>query len=96
MSELLPCPFCGAPGVIEHCPEAYPNAMRVRCEKDCMLPQAGLDARKRAIEAWNKRVPFPLIYKLSPREQARVDKGLGFLPGYMLENDGSVKSGEWF
>ena len=54
------------------------------------------DAFLTGVEWEKNRMGRELRASLSPREKARIAKGLPFMPGYMLKDDGTVGDGVYF
>ena len=48
------------------------------------------------VEWEQNRMGREMAASLSPREKARIAKGLPFMPGYMLKDDGTVGDGVYF
>lgn len=50
MPELLPCPFCGAPGA-----KLVPGGGYWKIKCDCGITVSGYATGKNAVTAWNRR-----------------------------------------
>ena len=75
MSELLPCPFCGAPASLEHDSDHHGDWFNLGCSRhwgavpdpDDGCPAGRLwyteepEKEAAAIAAWNRRPPLPTI-----------------------------------
>ena len=61
--ELLPCPFCGAPGVVGDSFTGMGRECWIACcnNNECPASEVVVDmpTRKEAIDAWNTRAPTP-------------------------------------
>lgn len=55
-NNLLPCPFCGEPVLMQEAHERK-SYYRGQCDNDDCAYNRWFNTKEEAIEAWNKRVP---------------------------------------
>jgi hypothetical protein len=84
MTELLPCPFCGAPARDDLLPH-HNGPGWVQCSA-CECDQHMSDTREEAVARWNTRTPSPATWQ--PIETAPKDGTIilicGFSPDYFV------------
>lgn len=90
MSDLLPCPFCGGIAKIGDAEECGPNAYVVCCTTCFASSMVSFaikeDARRKLIEAWNRRPGADRIAALQA-EVARLREALATARCFVHDGD---------
>lgn len=60
LPEMKPCPFCGAPAMVEECRDGRFSVGCTEPDGECMgyISLNTFDRKTDAIHAWNKRAPL--------------------------------------